>query len=132
MDSSAYASLKQNLNNSAHVAGYIAPVRDEVTNDVAEAGRSAIETAGAFFSQHAIGKIFTAIAKTKGASSEEVEGLAQATARGDGRDIMAKGLDMVMARHQMPLMTLTQVSQPNLKKRLLLLQMMSQVPQPQH
>ena len=79
MDSSAYASLKQNLNNSAHVAGYIAPVRDEVTNDVAEAGRSAIETAGAFFSQHAIGKIFTAIAKTKGASSEEVEGVAQAT-----------------------------------------------------
>ena len=98
MDSSAYASLKQNLNNSAHVAGYIAPVRDEVTNDVAEAGRSAIETAGAFFSQHAIGKIFTAIAKTKGASSEEVEGLAQATARGDGRDIMGRGVDMVMGR----------------------------------
>jgi hypothetical protein len=98
MDSSAYASLKQNLNNSAHVAGYVAPVRDEVTNDVAEAGRSAVETAGAFFSQHAIGKIFTAIAKTKGASSEEVEGLAQATARGDGRAIMGRGVDMVMGR----------------------------------
>lgn len=98
MDSSAYSSLKQNLNNSAHVAGYVAPVRDEITNDVAEAGRSAIEGTGAFFTQHAIGKIFTAIAKTKGASSEEVEGLAQATARGDGRDIMARGVDMVMGR----------------------------------
>lgn len=95
MDSSAYSSLKQNLNNSAHVAGYVAPVRDEITNDVAEAGRSAIETAGAFFSQHAIGKVFTAIAKSKGASSDEVEGLAQATARGDGRDIMARGMDMI-------------------------------------
>ena len=100
MDSSQYASLAQNLNNSSHVAGYRPPVLEQKTRDIAESGRSAIEGVGGYLTQESMGKSLKAMSKSKkimkgmGATQEEMDGLAEAGARGDMREVVGRGLNM--------------------------------------
>ncbi len=100
MDSSQYAGLAQNLNNSSHVAGYRPPVLEQKTRDIAEAGRNAIEGVGGYLTQESMGKSLKAMSKSKkimksmGATQEEMDGLAEAGARGDIREVVGRGLNM--------------------------------------
>ena len=100
MDSSQYASLAQNLNNSSKVAGYRPPVLEQKTRDIAEAGRNAIEGVGGYLTQESMGKTLKAMSKSKkimkgmGATQEEMDGLAEAGARGDIKEVIGRGLNM--------------------------------------